>query len=173
MNGFSRMNSGCNHRKNLLTPGFLYVPNRDSMQITSCLLSRERTPWPTSLSWKRNYVRLWLVKKKKKDSFIIICHPETWASVCLQLHTFWVDAENYANLTRPWFASRSPFPLNFFVPGRQASVALSRILLTKAEAPLHSIAEVEGKVMLIQKTPYGQKFVDTRSSQPYVVLPRT
>ncbi|XP_053510271.1 metaxin-3 isoform X3 [Ictalurus furcatus] len=62
------------------------------------------------------------------------------------LHTFWVDAENYSNLTRPWFASRSPFPLNFFVPGRQASLALSRILLTKAEAPLHSVAEVEGKI---------------------------
>ncbi|KAK3539084.1 hypothetical protein QTP86_023527 [Hemibagrus guttatus] len=62
------------------------------------------------------------------------------------LHTFWVDAENYSNLTRPWFASHSPFPLNFFVPSRQASVALSRILLTKAEAPLHSVAEVEGKI---------------------------
>uniref|UniRef100_A0A672K7K9 Metaxin 3 n=1 Tax=Sinocyclocheilus grahami TaxID=75366 RepID=A0A672K7K9_SINGR len=51
------------------------------------------------------------------------------------LHTFWVDAENYANLTRPWFTSHSPFPLNFFVPGRQASLALSRILLTKADSP--------------------------------------
>ncbi|XP_037387743.1 metaxin-3 isoform X2 [Pygocentrus nattereri] len=67
-------------------------------------------------------------------------------SVCFQLHTFWVDAENYVNLTKPWFASRSPFPLNFFVPARQANLALSRILLTKAEAPLHSITEVEGKI---------------------------
>ncbi|XP_060894018.1 metaxin-3 isoform X1 [Labrus mixtus] len=62
------------------------------------------------------------------------------------LHTFWVDAENYANLTRPWFASRSPFPLNFIVPGRSANTALSRILLTKGEAPLHRITEVEGKI---------------------------
>lgn len=62
------------------------------------------------------------------------------------LHTFWVDAENYANLTRPWYASRSPFPLNFVVPSRQASIALSRILVTKAEAPLHRITEVEGKI---------------------------
>ncbi|XP_063754193.1 metaxin-3 isoform X2 [Eleginops maclovinus] len=62
------------------------------------------------------------------------------------LHSFWVDAENYVNLTRPWFASRSPFPLNFFVPGRLASIALSRILLTKGEAPLHRITEVEGKL---------------------------
>ncbi|XP_042612619.1 metaxin-3-like isoform X2 [Cyprinus carpio] len=62
------------------------------------------------------------------------------------LHTFWVDAENYVNLTRPWFTSHSPFPLNFFVPGRQASLALSRILLTKAESPLLNITEVEGKI---------------------------
>uniref|UniRef100_A0A8D3DWR1 Metaxin n=1 Tax=Scophthalmus maximus TaxID=52904 RepID=A0A8D3DWR1_SCOMX len=62
------------------------------------------------------------------------------------LHTFWVDAENYANLTRPWFASRSPFPLNFLVPCCHANTALSRILLTKGEAPLHRIAEVEGKI---------------------------
>ncbi|XP_051532357.1 metaxin-3-like isoform X2 [Myxocyprinus asiaticus] len=62
------------------------------------------------------------------------------------LHTFWVDAENYANLTRPWFSSHSPFPLNFFVPGRQASLALSRILLTKGESPLLNITEVEGKI---------------------------
>ncbi|XP_067375962.1 metaxin-3 isoform X1 [Channa argus] len=62
------------------------------------------------------------------------------------LHTFWVDAENYANLTRPWFASRSPFPLNFLVPSRHANTALSRILLTRGEAPLHRITEVEGKI---------------------------
>jgi len=63
-----------------------------------------------------------------------------------QLHTFWVDAENYTSLTRPWFASRSPFPLNFVVPSRHANIALSRILLTKGEAPLHRISEVEGRV---------------------------
>lgn len=62
------------------------------------------------------------------------------------LHTFWVDAENYANLTRPWFASHSPFPLNFLVPCRHANIALSRILLTKGEAPLHRISEVEGRI---------------------------
>ncbi|KAM9391374.1 metaxin-3 isoform 1-T1 [Pholidichthys leucotaenia] len=62
------------------------------------------------------------------------------------LHTFWVDAENYSNLTRPWFASRSPFPLNFFIPSYHANNALSRILLTKGDAPLHRISEVEGKI---------------------------
>ncbi|XP_019722542.1 metaxin-3 isoform X1 [Hippocampus comes] len=62
------------------------------------------------------------------------------------LHTFWLDAENYANLTRPWFASHSPFPLNFLVPSRHANSARSRILLTRGEAPLCRITEVEGKV---------------------------
>ncbi|XP_014905691.1 metaxin-3 isoform X2 [Poecilia latipinna] len=63
-----------------------------------------------------------------------------------QLHTFWVDAENYSNLTRPWFASRSPFPLNFFIPSRLANVALARILVTRGEGLLHRISEVEGKI---------------------------
>ncbi|XP_077377709.1 metaxin-3 isoform X1 [Festucalex cinctus] len=62
------------------------------------------------------------------------------------LHTFWLDAEIYANLTRPWFAARSPFPLNFLVPGRHANSARSRVLLTKGEAPLSRINEVEGKL---------------------------
>ncbi|XP_054905009.1 metaxin-3 isoform X2 [Poeciliopsis prolifica] len=62
------------------------------------------------------------------------------------LHTFWVDAENYSNLTRPWFASRSPFPLNFFIPSRLANVALARILVTRGEGLLHTISEVEGKI---------------------------
>ncbi|XP_035999524.1 metaxin-3 isoform X3 [Fundulus heteroclitus] len=62
------------------------------------------------------------------------------------LHTFWVDAENYSNLTRPWFACRSPFPLNFFIPSRLASVALAHILVTKGEGLLHRISEVEGKI---------------------------
>ncbi|XP_008417049.1 metaxin-3 isoform X2 [Poecilia reticulata] len=63
-----------------------------------------------------------------------------------QLHTFWVDAENYSNLTRPWFASRSPFPLNFFIPSRLANAALARILVTRGEGLLHRISEVEGKI---------------------------
>ncbi|XP_063051195.1 metaxin-3 [Engraulis encrasicolus] len=62
------------------------------------------------------------------------------------LHAFWVDAENYINMTRPWFASHSPFPLNFFVPGRLASLAHSRIMLTKADSPYCTLAEVEGKI---------------------------
>ncbi|GAA6097509.1 metaxin-3 isoform X2 [Tachysurus ichikawai] len=86
-----------------------------------------------------------LSAKQGADTMAYIAFLEEKLKPAL-LHTFWVDAENYANLTRPWFASHSPFPLNFIVPSRQASVALSRILLTKAEAPLHSVAEVEGKI---------------------------
>ncbi|XP_061672724.1 metaxin-3 isoform X1 [Syngnathoides biaculeatus] len=62
------------------------------------------------------------------------------------LHTFWLDAENYGSVTRPWFASRSPFPLNFLVPGRHADSARSRILLTRGESRQCRITELEGKV---------------------------
>ncbi|KAG2466422.1 MTX3 protein, partial [Polypterus senegalus] len=62
------------------------------------------------------------------------------------LHTFWVDAENYSNVTRPWFASRIPFPLNFYLPGRKSSEAVNRILLTQGRPPLYSISEIEAKI---------------------------
>ncbi|XP_030647064.1 metaxin-3 [Chanos chanos] len=86
-----------------------------------------------------------LTAKQGADTMAYIALVEEKLRPAL-LHTFWVDSENYSNLTRPWFSSHSPFPLNFFVPARHATLALSRILLTKGEAPLHSIAEVEGKI---------------------------
>jgi len=36
----------------------------------------------------------------------------------LQSFTFWVDDKNYTKFTRPWYARRLPFPLNYFIPGR-------------------------------------------------------
>ncbi|KAK2518178.1 metaxin-1 isoform X2 [Columba livia] len=32
------------------------------------------------------------------------------------IHTFWVDAKNYVEHTRKWYAETVPFPLNFFLP---------------------------------------------------------
>lgn len=29
-----------------------------------------------------------------------------------------MDESNYTKFTRPWYAKRLPFPLNYFVPGR-------------------------------------------------------
>ncbi|KAK2168212.1 hypothetical protein LSH36_19g05007 [Paralvinella palmiformis] len=32
------------------------------------------------------------------------------------LYLWWVDSKTYLELTRPWFSSRLPFPLNFYLP---------------------------------------------------------
>ncbi|XP_015220822.2 metaxin-3 isoform X1 [Lepisosteus oculatus] len=86
-----------------------------------------------------------LTAKQGADTLAFIALLEEKLRPAL-LHTFWVDVENYSNVTRPWFASRTPFPLNFFLPSRLSSEALSRIMLTKGEPPLHSISEVEAKI---------------------------
>uniref|UniRef100_A0A8D0H4C0 Metaxin 3 n=1 Tax=Sphenodon punctatus TaxID=8508 RepID=A0A8D0H4C0_SPHPU len=62
------------------------------------------------------------------------------------LHTFWVEVENYCNVTRPWFASRIPFPLSLYLSGKMSREALNRILLTRGEPPLYSLAEVEEQI---------------------------
>jgi hypothetical protein len=37
------------------------------------------------------------------------------------LHTFWVEGDNYFTGTKPWLASRIPFPLSFLIlPGRMS-----------------------------------------------------
>ncbi|XP_053557334.1 metaxin-3 isoform X2 [Bombina bombina] len=62
------------------------------------------------------------------------------------LHTFWVDTENYSNVTRPWYASRTPFPLNYYLPGKLSREAVNRILVTKGQPPLCSLNEVEAQI---------------------------
>ncbi|KAG3266440.1 metaxin 3, transcript variant X3 [Ictidomys tridecemlineatus] len=63
-----------------------------------------------------------------------------------QLHTFWVESDNYFTVTKPWFASRIPFPLSLILPGRMSRGALNRILLTKGEPPLYRVQEVEAQI---------------------------
>nr|XP_048706429.1 metaxin-3 isoform X2 [Caretta caretta] len=63
-----------------------------------------------------------------------------------QLHTFWVEAENYCTVTKPWFASRIPFPLSLYLPGKMSREALNRILLMRGEPPLYSLSEVEAQI---------------------------
>ncbi|XP_027970386.1 metaxin-3 isoform X2 [Eumetopias jubatus] len=63
-----------------------------------------------------------------------------------QLHTFWVESDNYFSVTRPWFASRIPFPLSLILPGRMSKGALNRILLTRGEPPLYHLREVEAQI---------------------------
>ncbi|KAG3266439.1 metaxin 3, transcript variant X1 [Ictidomys tridecemlineatus] len=62
------------------------------------------------------------------------------------LHTFWVESDNYFTVTKPWFASRIPFPLSLILPGRMSRGALNRILLTKGEPPLYRVQEVEAQI---------------------------
>ncbi|XP_020725696.2 metaxin-3 isoform X3 [Odocoileus virginianus] len=62
------------------------------------------------------------------------------------LHTFWVESDNYFTVTKPWFASRMPFPLSLILPGRMSKGALNRILLTRGEPPLYHLREVEARI---------------------------
>ncbi|XP_052015692.1 metaxin-3 isoform X1 [Apodemus sylvaticus] len=62
------------------------------------------------------------------------------------LHTFWVENDNYFTVTKPWFASRIPFPLSLILPGRMSREALNRILLTRGKPPLYHVQEVEAQI---------------------------
>lgn len=74
----------------------------------------------------------------------------TFFLVLIQLHTFWIEAENYCSVTKPWFASRIAFPLSLYLPGKMSREALNRILLTKGGPPLYSLTEVEAQVWIMQ-----------------------
>uniref|UniRef100_G1SD44 Metaxin-1 n=1 Tax=Oryctolagus cuniculus TaxID=9986 RepID=G1SD44_RABIT len=45
------------------------------------------------------------------------------------IHTFWIDAKNYVEVTRKWYAEAMPFPLNFFLPGRMQRQYMERLQL--------------------------------------------
>ncbi|XP_010217310.1 PREDICTED: metaxin-1, partial [Tinamus guttatus] len=45
------------------------------------------------------------------------------------IHTFWVDAKNYVEHTRKWYAETIPFPLNFFLPNCMHKRHLERLQL--------------------------------------------
>ncbi|XP_019387734.1 PREDICTED: metaxin-3 isoform X1 [Crocodylus porosus] len=62
------------------------------------------------------------------------------------LHTFWVEAENYCSVTKPWYASRIPFPLRLYLPGKMSRKALNRILLMRGEPPLYCLNDVEAQI---------------------------
>lgn len=96
--------------------------------------SKKRTFW-----WKHccSFLKLQLTLFLYK--FILI----------IQLHTFWVEIDNYYSVTKPWFASRIPFPLSWYLPGKMSRDALNRILLTKGQPPLYSLTEVEAQVCFL------------------------
>lgn len=74
-------------------------------------------------------------------------------SVCLiQIHTFWIDAKNYVEVTRKWYAEAMPFPLNFFMPGRMQRQYMERLQLLCGEHKSESEEELEKEVALRQKS---------------------
>lgn len=83
----------------------------------------------------------------------------------LQLHTFWVESDNYFTVTKPWFASRMPFPLSLILPGRMSKGALNRILLTRGEPPFYHLREVEAQVWLELPSEQGLSGGGTRENR--------
>ncbi|KAJ6656991.1 hypothetical protein lerEdw1_002992 [Lerista edwardsae] len=59
------------------------------------------------------------------------------------IHTFWVDAKNYVEHTRKWYAEAIPFPLNFFLPGRMQKRQVERLRSVCGDVCLESEEELE------------------------------
>nr|XP_058165792.1 metaxin-1 isoform X2 [Dasypus novemcinctus] len=59
------------------------------------------------------------------------------------IHTFWVDAKNYVEVTRKWYAEAMPFPLNFFLPGRMQRQHVERLQLLCGEHRHENEEELE------------------------------
>uniref|UniRef100_A0A8C8RL16 Metaxin n=1 Tax=Pelusios castaneus TaxID=367368 RepID=A0A8C8RL16_9SAUR len=59
------------------------------------------------------------------------------------IHTFWVDAKNYVEHTRKWYAEAMPFPLNFFLPNRMHKRQLQRLQLMWGDSCLEDEEELE------------------------------
>lgn len=68
----------------------------------------------------------------------------------IQIHTFWVDAKNYVEVTRKWYAEAMPFPLNFFLPGRMQRQHMERLQLLCGEHRPENEDELEKEVALGQ-----------------------
>ncbi|CAH6907591.1 metaxin-1 isoform X2 [Phodopus roborovskii] len=59
------------------------------------------------------------------------------------IHTFWIDAKNYVEVTRKWYAEAMPFPLNFFLPGRMQRQHMERLQLLCGEHKPENEEELE------------------------------
>lgn len=86
----------------------------------------------------------WLIGGRTGSDFLFL-------SVCpIQIHTFWIDAKNYVEVTRKWYAEAMPFPLNFFLPGRMQRRYMERLQLLCGEHKSESEEELEKEVTLEQ-----------------------
>ncbi|KAK7798832.1 hypothetical protein U0070_009196 [Myodes glareolus] len=59
------------------------------------------------------------------------------------IHTFWIDAKNYVEVTRKWYAEAMPFPLNLFLPGRMQRKYMERLQLLCGEHRPENEEELE------------------------------
>ncbi|XP_033750171.1 metaxin-1-like [Pecten maximus] len=63
------------------------------------------------------------------------------------LHTWWLDDQTYVDVTRPWYAHASPFPLNFYIPGRLHRKAASVVYMAENVDPDNvTKEEIEAKI---------------------------
>lgn len=63
-----------------------------------------------------------------------------------QIHTFWVDAKNYVEHTRKWYAETIPFPLNFFLPNAMHKRHLERLQLMWGDDYMEDEEKLEKEV---------------------------
>ncbi|XP_046400020.1 metaxin-1 [Ischnura elegans] len=83
-------------------------------------------------------------------------------------YTWWVDAKNFSELSRPWYAKALPFPLNFYYPGKYEKEAklmveamfdvddltfIESVLLSKAEVCLGALAARLGDAEFFSPNP--------------------
>ncbi|XP_069506229.1 metaxin-1 [Ambystoma mexicanum] len=59
------------------------------------------------------------------------------------IHTFWVDAKNYVEHTRKWYADAIPFPLNFVLPNQIHKRHLERLQMLRGDRWIEDEEELE------------------------------
>ncbi|TTO31536.1 Metaxin-1 [Bagarius yarrelli] len=60
-----------------------------------------------------------------------------------QIYTQWVDAKNYVDVTRRWYAENTAFPLNFVLPNRMHSRQIEKLRLIRGDAILEPEEQLE------------------------------
>lgn len=74
------------------------------------------------------------------------CHGRAVSCSPPQIHTFWVDAKNYVEHTRKWYAETIPFPLNFFLPNAMHKRHLERLQLMWGDDYMEDEEKLEKEV---------------------------
>lgn len=59
------------------------------------------------------------------------------------IYTLWVDAKNYVDVTRRWYAENITFPLNFLLPNRMHNQQLERLRVVRGDPLLEPGEELE------------------------------